>query len=558
MRRSRLLLVFVVASTLLLLASQVHADTDEDKSDESGPSDIFTRLSNKVKESGRRIAKFFKRQGRKIKYRDMGYWKGGIKVMFGGYQKFFEKYYEPQQDKAQRFYQFGGAEIWVTYDTVTKLLQEVPNKQMSGDIVKKDELGILKFNKKGWEGFTDYGLGLGAPLGIHRRVRPVMDMLYGNGGRWESMDLEEYANSFFEASPEVINTDVITSWAMAFIYHVVTGQEPSDEITKMMPKLQRLALLKGILPSWAAGLIKNVKQMRRKLTNAMIAHSKLSAKEGKMSKIFARVEGLNSAPESAQLKKQLSDTSSLVNTILQGAFVEESQSLKNAAKSDRAPLNDHIQANIDAILFAGGASVSQIITSVLSITFSAPKGSSKVALTKNNLDIAVNETIRLFPAVMGAPFYYKQSEDGNKLGHRILPIVGATGRDKYVWDDVTKFRMDRPLVKYEKQMGVFWANQANVGTAYSRGCPAMRMSLAMIRAFVKKFIKNRHRYDLSKAAKIKWTDAVPFSKGLNIPLKEAEKKKGKTMPVYSVQLSQEEQKVQQKVTQLTGVQDFSG
>ena len=112
-------------------------------------------------------------------------------------------------------------------------------------------------------------------------------------------------------------------------------------------------------------------------------------------------------------------------------------------------------------------------------------------LTDGNIEPFVYETVRRFPPVAGVPSWDRRTNT-----HTVIDLHTAS-LDDAAWGDgdadgAMAFKL-RPLHEYHaKHVG--WANQAleraKNGAPFSRACPAKDMSVSIMCAFLRAFVKS--------------------------------------------------------------------
>jgi hypothetical protein len=147
---------------------------------------------------------------------------------------------------------------------------------------------------------------------------------------------------------------------------------------------------------------------------------------------------------------------------------------------------------MDALLFAGGASIPSVLRWCIALLYSEWGRENlppEFLLRESNLMQYVLEVIRRFPPVAGMG-YVERSYDGQP-DQQVFCNIFMAQRDPRVWgQDPDRFEL-RPVEEYER-LSVGFAEPAVVddnASANSHSCPAKDLSLVMVCEFMKAFIQ---------------------------------------------------------------------
>jgi hypothetical protein len=147
---------------------------------------------------------------------------------------------------------------------------------------------------------------------------------------------------------------------------------------------------------------------------------------------------------------------------------------------------------MDALLFAGGASIPSVLRWCIALLYSQwgrENLPENFTLRESNLRQYVMEVIRRFPPVAGMG-YVERNYDGGP-DQQVFCNLHMAQRDPRVWGpEPDRFRL-RPLEEYQR-LSVGWAEPAGLhgnASAKSRSCPAIDLSIVLVCEFLGAFIR---------------------------------------------------------------------
>jgi hypothetical protein len=154
------------------------------------------------------------------------------------------------------------------YDTeATKsTLGNIPQMLADGTAQKGNDLGLLELNDALFDTYetedgseTYKGIGLGCPYAVHLKNRPFLDTLYGDGtfgvdlresnpsGTWTYEMLKTDSEKFVSNNPMITDT-VVKIWAIVILYKVSFGVDVSYDDAKAFVEFKDTFLNLSILP----------------------------------------------------------------------------------------------------------------------------------------------------------------------------------------------------------------------------------------------------------------------------------------------------------------------
>lgn len=159
---------------------------------------------------------------------------------------------------------------------------------------------------------------------------------------------------------------------------------------------------------------------------------------------------------------------------------------------------------LDAMLFAGGASVGLVASCALAVVYGDASPLARDAVPSQKTDFFAKqvtwECIRYFPAVVGFPWVVPGAAKNNQGSHRTILALAAALKDPRAWgEDAEEFRL-RDLAEYHAKSTAF-AEQAiaKEGVAGgSRSCPGQTLALVMVEEFLKAWFEQESKWTLPK------------------------------------------------------------
>lgn len=146
----------------------------------------------------------------------------------------------------------------------------------------------------------------------------------------------------------------------------------------------------------------------------------------------------------------------------------------------------------DSMLFAGGLSVPQVLTTMLALWYSddRPPSINTDTNNENSLRDFMLETIRRHSPVAGVGRY--TTEDGGDTWTHEFCNLRMANRDARVFPDPMKFLTGRPGMNHsDMSLSCAWADQAKVNDDVchpnSHYCPGKKLSQEIIVAFMQEF-----------------------------------------------------------------------
>lgn len=370
------------------------------------------------------------------------------------------------------------------YDDVRTALQSWEEKITSGDLERKNELGIQILNPSLWPeapgGIKTIGLGQSNPN--HAFVRPLLAESLDKGARegscdgstcWNDAYLEKMAKEFFDGREEFQSSDA--KWWTTIVLHKIHLDLDIDEAAarRFAEYMNKMIIL---IP-----LTDNILELK-------IINNVLSVKDTQDKKAGYLTTFKNA------IRKKYADRDFVKN-------------------NDVAKIELLASVYLDSLQFAGGLSVPTVLGYILALTHMAEGNKHESLrgqeLSMSNYEWIMWETLRKYAPVAGVPFWTSRKglnvPDGADWDH-IIPNVAAALDDATVFENPGEFK-NRGIRKYHEAMmktddienaGMGWAGPAiaknangefDTGAPHSHNCPAQDLSFRLMKAFIREFVK---------------------------------------------------------------------
>jgi len=306
-----------------------------------------------------------------------------------------------------------------------------------------------------------------------------LDKILGRNGLWDEDDIEAKVKTYLAGKQLFDSGSDITPFTTKIMHKIHVNLDLTDEEAKEFAEYQSGALVKAILP------------------DEVVLWGKLQSGDRKTR------------------QKWLTKYMDAMETDPRGIF----QGLTGRQPGGR--LYVVAAALMDSLTFAGGLSVSSIITSAMQALYSQQLPIEKEfrPIDEEDVEPFVYEVARLFPAVVGFAWWtpgYDANKGGSHYTHRTVMNLAMTLRDPRKWGDNYGSFVVRDLAKYKELMGVAWALPSNeilesgeLGPM-SRGCPGASLSMAISKAFIREWVNQQTSWVATSSGGIAWKDCTPF------------------------------------------------
>ncbi|GMI18662.1 hypothetical protein TrLO_g4563 [Triparma laevis f. longispina] len=355
---------------------------------------------------------------------------------------------------------------YVGWDAIDQKLRELPEKQESGEATRGNELGLLRLNTAFYpecEGETYCGIALGVTQEDHKKVRPVLDHVFGSegvvdgsiglmGNKWTRDEMRASARGFLASKNSLNVKNDAGVWTTMVLHKMALDIDMTESEAQAFVDFQQKAViltpLPSFVPEWFGGPLKLDETLNQK----------------------------------AQYLKKYEEVLSLAirANIASGMYTssEAAGSTEWLAADDDEGIKKTAWGFLDALIFAGGLSVPGVISSGLAAYYTGLTGVDFDINDPLQAPLLVFESIRHSPPVLGVPYFV--------AGHRHAPLAGMGGYDKTKYgEDAYDFRIRKTLAEY-KALSIDWADSAQpvVDKPWSsRICPAKSLSYNMILSF---------------------------------------------------------------------------
>lgn len=368
------------------------------------------------------------------------------------------------------------------YDAIIKELATIPERELTGEIRKRGDLGYFIFNNYLWN--TNNPLDdwkqfpIGARLEDHAMHRPIADELWGEEAAERNRPMiremmTQYINNVVNITDKgdgsIDNLINKILHKMAFDYDM-----PDAEATKF-GSYKGASLISSIIPGYALKIFFN--SFVAPIAKAFLGADKLPSTDA----LQKQREGWL-----ALYEREISAIARSGKGDLAGIYEGYTQ----LAPRDRRFLADLI---LTAHTSAGGLSIPTVISLILGTVYgddeTSPWKVPKREITKGNIKQLIYETIRRYPAVVGYPYWHSGKHATEK--RTVLNLAMAL-RDEKEWGETEEFRL-RDLEQYEEDRGghprisIAWGEHAQGPhglTENSRGCPARTLSVVLVEEFL--------------------------------------------------------------------------
>lgn len=345
---------------------------------------------------------------------------------------------------------------YISHEEIKRRIAALPQYEVENKTFRGNELGLFRLNSLTFEFCKDLlpqeeddfcGIILGMPNEDHMALRPLMDLLWGDGqepgrifatsaSRWNKEDFVSSAKTFLEGKTSLELSSDAKFWTIKELHMQTLGIRLSDDQVQAFLSLQSISNLLAILPET---LVDDVA--------LDLGTSVADVNSGKA--LFVNI----------------------YKTILEGGLLQGHSDIE---------ITKAAIIVLDAFLFAGGLSVPSTIKNGLAAYYTGLTPESFDITNSADLGVLVLETVRSFPPVLGFPYI-----DG-VTGQRHAPLAGFAGYDRRVYGgDADKFRIRGDLAYYHER-SVNWADSAlpfDGNESSNHVCPARSMSYSMISAF---------------------------------------------------------------------------
>jgi len=321
----------------------------------------------------------------------------------------------------------------------------------NGEVYHPNSLGVAKQNPGVWPEAPWKGIGLAAPQETHAKLRPLLVKLCGPSGRWSSRWLDEEAALFFRGRMVIDVSKDLHLWVAKVQHEVLLGIKLTEsECEEFVDMKLRMLIIAGA-PTEATQL----SAARSVLKFDRTVEEKARWLERYKSALPAHL------PETAALG--LEDFVALTSAIM------------------------------DALVFAGGASIPQILSQALAIPWSQWGDESLPEdFCLCNVQMLLSyiwEVIRCFPPVACVPLTERSYGSAPETTLYLNLQMGQ--RDDRAWGlDAGDFRL-RPLAEYHRN-SIGFAEPAlapGLADANARACPAKDLALGMGLSFMRAFAR---------------------------------------------------------------------
>jgi len=329
---------------------------------------------------------------------------------------------------------------WASYDEVVSQMKSMPAAFAAGKKFKANDLGLLRLGSAVFSYGANPAIALAAPLEMHAVLRPYLDKMFGDHGKWSTEIFKTEATSFLAAkkAKHVLTQGDIETWCQQMMHKYSSmGLDISEDEAAKMNAWTKSALISSILP--AKVLVEAVK-------------NKVGTAETRTqhAEYIAKYAGFSQATY-----PELTDEHAgmVAHGLIDGAFT-----------------------------FAGGLSVPGSITSMLGVMYSGVHGDF-TAPEKYSSAAFAWEVVRLYPAVVGVPFV----ESGTTRRQDLLLPAALT--DKKAWgEDANEFKLRDG--KANEMIDVAWSGFTNddAHPTENHSCPGMAMSKSIMLGFMQAFV----------------------------------------------------------------------
>lgn len=355
----------------------------------------------------------------------------------------------------------------LTFDRVVEELQEVPEREVTGQIRRLGDLGYLIFNEKLWH--NDWKtFPIGADLADHRMGRPIADALMGHdSAAWSREFIRQEAEKFFQGRESLSPTDM-DNWNAKVLHKILLNWDVTDEELEFFQSYKGKQTIVSTLPKWLVSVARWALGLRQ------AREARETLLEKMMEKMDQDPRGLYVVPENPRSKRFTADLL------------------------------------LTALTSAGGLSVPTLMGMAMGVLHGAtshgqgPFLPADFTLTNQNLEQFVLEAVRRFPTVVGFPWW-----SGKENDFRSVLNLAMAARDPRVWESPKEFIL-RPLSEYHKKagtgtkIGVSWAQQGigkNGLTPDSRGCPGQQLSVVLAEEFFRAYMPHQHEWTVGTMPK---------------------------------------------------------
>lgn len=393
---------------------------------------------------------------------DLTYWTDMVQIALKTYVPYFEA--NMRSDGLSSDHPGTNTRSYIAHSEIVKRIADLPVKQEAGEVIRGNELGLLRLNTAFYpecEGEEYCGIALGATQADHKFVRPVLDEVFGDGQdgvmgtsghKWAKADLLTSAKGFLASKNTLDVKNNAGMWTTIVLHKTALGIDMTEAEAQAFVDFQGKAVILTALPSFVPSLLGGVLGLDATLESK--------------ARYLTQYE--------AAIRKQVAS----------GAITK--------LDASHADYDHHVaktaQGLLDALIFAGGLSVPGVIHGGLAAYYTGLTTGGTVDFDINNpahAPLLVMESIRNYPPVLGVPYIEKED------GFRHAPLAGMGGYDQSVHGkdatgyDATEFKIRHTIEKYH-ETSTDWADSgAPVADApwSSRICPAKSMSYNMALVF---------------------------------------------------------------------------
>jgi len=460
------------------------------------------------------------------------YWLTNFRKLFGwdlkgnaNYDSLPKYYLEASKGHRYEVAYRGSTLVMLSQDAVSKALQDLVNRpaageagtlkvqghDLNGSIDKRSELGNMAMGNVGQFYKRFGGLGLGAPVGIHDAIRPLVQRLYGteigefqpaaqagysgkgDGNFWTDVQLVESAREFLAETRHLNYSTHYCFWAIRQ-YHEIIGID------------------KQILSESTLGIADPAKYAQ------------------KLCEMQGPIVTASAIPRAAAYMMKWTSSSVTAAIAWRRAVQKDyTKALTKRLKIQDDQLAEDVAAAVmDAHLFAGGLSVPNWIASCIQTlyrkgTHYAMAGGGEGVLDKDfSITDFAWEVSRLMSPVHFVPFWYKNEGGGwFSSEQKVLACTACAQYDPRVWEPdgstlATAFKI-RPTEVYERN-SIGWADKAHneLAPERDRWCPGKRLSLSLIVSWLTAFLEVRHKWSLEPGHTWKGQHLSPYVKSFKL------------------------------------------
>ncbi|GMI14184.1 hypothetical protein TrVE_jg9327 [Triparma verrucosa] len=390
---------------------------------------------------------------------DFSYWTDMAQIGIRTYGPYFETVMNP--DGVSSDHPGEQTTSYIGWDAISEKLAELPIKQENGEATRGNELGLLRLNQAFYPECKDEpeycGIALGVPQADHKKVRPVLDHVFGTegftdgtiglvGNKWTRDEMRASARGFLASKNSLNVKNDAGVWTTMVLHKMALNIDMTESEAQAFVDFQSQAVILTPLPSFVPDWFGSQLKLDETLS------------------------------QKAQYLKKYEEA--IRANIASGHYKSLDGNTDWLDASDDDAITKTAWSFLDALIFAGGLSVPGVISSGLAAYYTGLTGPDFDINDTLQAPLLVFESIRHSPPVLGVPYFVD--------GHRHAPLAGMGGYDKTKYgDDAYEFRIRKTLAEY-KALSIDWADSAQPVADKpwsSRICPAKSLSYNMILSF---------------------------------------------------------------------------